>query len=408
MKITQKMTSAEVENFLNYMIQNGRVMANSGRIPISLEIQGAPGLGKTELCAQVAKKNGFKFVKISLAQYSDNGDMLGSPIRTQCLAKDGIEKWVALHNVVDYKKNGWVEVEGTNIRTEYCKPAWIANENEPIMLLLDDWTRATPDFMQACMELILSHTFTSWALPKGSMVILTSNPADGDMQVAELDAAQRTRFMTVEMKWDKDAWAAWAEDYGIDGRCINFVLHEADDIFGSMLENNPELKEKINARTMTMFFNSIMSITGDYSAKENNIMVSTCGISSVGQEFTNLFMAFIKNKLDRIPQPRDMYEMADTSIFKALEDICNDKSGFRHDIATMLSTRLVNYSRKRIDDKEWKPKDCDRLVKLLTNDKIFKEGQAFFVTRNLATDPKYGKNFQAMYRDPMLAKALLA
>lgn len=401
------MTTSEITVYVNHIIKTNREIQKFGRTPIAVEIIGAPGLGKTQLAKQIAEMNGMKFVKISLAQMSDNGDMLGSPIRTQKMFKeiDGqIEvKWAPIGNIADdFVKNGWCIDTNTPPRTEYCKPSWISDMDTPILLLLDDWTRANPDFLQACMELIESQTFTSWALPPASMVMLTSNPAGGDMQVNEIDQAQRTRFNSVEIKWSKESWAEWAENHNIDGRCINFMLHDADSIFS---KTNQEA-ELVNPRTLVKFFDSISSIKGDYADKSNNVLVSMCGQTSVGQEVTNLFMAFIKGKLDRIPQPKDMYELKEDDVIATLESVCNDQNGYRNDIASMLSQRLVNYSIKRCDDKDWKTKDIDRLINMLINPKIFKEDTAFYIVRALANS-KHQKVFQGLFRNAYLNKALI-
>ena len=39
-----------------------------------------------------------------------------------------------------------------------------------------------------------------------------------------MDNAQKTRYISFELGFDKDVWARWAEKEGIDGRFINFVL----------------------------------------------------------------------------------------------------------------------------------------------------------------------------------------
>lgn len=58
-----------------------------------------------------------------------------------------------------------------------------------------------------------------------------------------LDIAQKTRFISVNLKFEVDIWAKWAEKDGIDGRCINFLMM------------HPELvTEKCNARSIVTFF----------------------------------------------------------------------------------------------------------------------------------------------------------
>ncbi|MBK7819401.1 MAG: hypothetical protein IPJ60_19070 [Sphingobacteriaceae bacterium] len=91
-------------------------------------------------------------------------------------------------------------------------------------MILDDLNRADIRFIQAVMELVDRQEYISWKLPKDWHIILTANQDDGNYLVQSIDVAQRTRFISVNLKSDVEVWAKWAETQGIDGRCINFLL----------------------------------------------------------------------------------------------------------------------------------------------------------------------------------------
>ena len=84
-----------------------------------------------------------------------------------------------------------------------------------VFLLLDDWNRADVRFIQACMELVDRQTYISWTLPEDWHIILTANPDNGDYMVNSIDAAQKTRYITANLKFDINVWAKWAEESGI-------------------------------------------------------------------------------------------------------------------------------------------------------------------------------------------------
>jgi hypothetical protein len=73
--------------------------------------------------------------------------------------------------------------------------------------------------VNACMTLIDEQRYNSWALPKGSTIILSTNPDNGDFMVQSEDKAHETRRLKMQMKADVDIWAHWAEGYGVDSRC---------------------------------------------------------------------------------------------------------------------------------------------------------------------------------------------
>lgn len=78
-------------------------------------------------------------------------------------------------------------------RMAYAKPAWVPEYNEKgNIVLLDDYVRANPQLLQACMDLILEQKYISWGAPEKTTFILTNNPDDGASNVNSLDEAQRT------------------------------------------------------------------------------------------------------------------------------------------------------------------------------------------------------------------------
>ena len=167
----------------------------------------------------------------------------------------------------------------------------IQGQQEGGFLILDDYTRADHRFMQATMELIDRQEYISWSLPKNWHVVLTSNPDNGDYNVTTLDVAQKTRFVSVEVKFDVNVWAKWAESVAIDGRCINFLLM------------HPELvSQAVNPRSITTFFNAISSIQ---KFEDELPLIQMIGEGSVGAEFSSMFTMFINNKLDKIISPED-------------------------------------------------------------------------------------------------------
>ena len=155
--------------------------------------------------------------------------------------------WVDEHAVTDYVNRGY-KFTGMK-RMSYCPPEWIADKQGGGILILDDWNRADIRFIQAVMELVDRQEYISWKMPKDWHILLTANPDNGEYLVNTIDVAQRTRFVSVNLKHDVNVWARWAETQGIDGRCINFLLMHEELI-----------SARTNPRSITTFFNCISSI----------------------------------------------------------------------------------------------------------------------------------------------------
>ena len=184
--------------------------------------EGDAGLGKTSAIMQLGKELNMDVVKLNLSQIEELGDLVGFPVKEFLVRNaEGKERWITEAQIQAAISAKFTVIDK---RMAHAAPEWIQGKGEGGFLVLDDYTRADHRFMQATMEILDRQEYVSWKLPKNWHVILTSNPDNGDYNVTSLDVAQKTRFISVEMKYDSDVWAKWAEKAGIDGRCINFML----------------------------------------------------------------------------------------------------------------------------------------------------------------------------------------
>jgi len=410
----------DLKGFVNHIINNNRFLQAQGKPPVAIEVMGESGIGKTSTVVELAKEHNLNFVKLNLAQIEELGDLVGFPVRQFQMYKEQavsansqdtinytaaqraaastdlanmngtvVKKvgiWVDELAVSEYLKNGY-KMTGKN-RMSYCAPEWIADKKEGGILLLDDWNRADVRFIQAVMELIDRQTYISWSLPKDWHIILTSNPDNGDYMVNSVDAAQKTRYITANLKFDINVWARWAEEAGIDSRCINFLLM------------HPELvTTETNARSITTFFNAISSFE---SFEDNLSMIQMIGEGSVGDAFASMFTVFINNKLDKLVTPKDLLTHDNESyILGELKSCVGSGDNFRADIASTLATRLANYAVVYAKDNTISQKITDRLISLSTKD-YFTNDLKYLVVRTIFNGNK--QKFNKMMMNPEIIK----
>ena len=217
-----KLNVDEMKTFIKHMVNNNQYIQQTGKIPVAVNIEGEAGLGKTSAIMQLGSELEMQVVKLNLAQLEELGDLVGFPVKEfQVKNNEGKSLWVTEQEIDTANKKGFKVVDK---RMSHAAPEWIQGRGEGGFLVLDDYTRADHRFMQACMELIDKQEYVSWRLPRNWHVVLTTNPDNGDYYVTSLDNAQKTRFISIETKFDGPVWARWAENVGIDGRCINFLL----------------------------------------------------------------------------------------------------------------------------------------------------------------------------------------
>jgi hypothetical protein len=340
----------ELKDFLKHIITNNRFLQENNKPPVSTEVVGESGIGKTSSIVQLAEELDLSFVKLNLAQIEEIGDLVGFPIRQFEMELDGSKLWIDEHAFDEYRKLGYNSTSKN--RMSYCPPEWISGKESGGILLLDDWNRADIRFIQAVMELIDRQQYISWKLPKDCHIILTANPDNGDYLVNSIDTAQKTRFISANLKFDLNTWGKWAEENKLDGRCINFLLM------------HPELITKeVNARSVVMFFNSISSIK---TFEEQLPLVQMIGEGSVGQEFASLFTMFINNKLDKMISPQNIFEQDEKYVLTTLKGLVGKDKNYRADIASTLGTRITNYLGVYAKDNKIEKPIIERLGKIVT------------------------------------------
>jgi len=364
----------ELKAFLGHMVKNNQFIQAQGKVPVAVNIEGDAGLGKTSSLMQLAKEMNMAVIKLNLSQIEELGDLVGFPFKEfEVENKDGAKKWVQETLLETYVKGGFRPTSQS--RMSHAAPEWIQGQQEGGFLILDDYTRADQRFMQATMELIDRQEYISWKLPKNWHIVLTTNPDNGDYNVTSLDIAQKTRFISTEVKFDASVWARWAESVGIDGRCINFLLM------------NPEVvTTSVNPRAITTFFNSISSIV---KFEDELPVIQMIGEGSVGPEVSSLFTMFINNQMDKIIPPHEVLTNASESyVIGALNSVIGAGDNFRADISSVMATRIINYCLVHAQEKSVPDAMVNRMIRLLTDCDSFSDDLKYFMVKEIVNGNK--------------------
>jgi nucleoside-triphosphatase THEP1 len=376
----------ELKDFIKHMVKNNQHIQAEGKVPVAINIEGDAGLGKTSAIMQLGKELNMDVVKLNLSQLEELGDLVGFPVKEfQIQNAEGKTTWINESQINAASAKGYKVVSK---RMSHAAPEWIEGKGEGGFLILDDYTRADARFMQATMEILDRQEYVSWKLPKNWHVILTTNPDNGDYNVTSLDVAQKTRFISVELKYDSEVWAKWAEHANIDGRCINFMLM------------HPELvTQRVNPRSITTFFNAISSIQ---KFDEELPLIQMIGEGSVGVDFSSMFTSFINNKLDKIISPKDILEKDEQYVLNTLVAAVGKDDEFRADISSVIATRVINYS-LTLAEKGSVGKDIiDRLAVLATDSDSFTDDLKYYMIKEIVNGNK--TKFQKLMMNQKVVK----
>ena len=367
----------ELKDFIKHMVANNQYIQSQGKVPVAINIEGDAGLGKTSAIVQLGKEMNMQVVKLNLSQLEELGDLVGFPVKEyQIQNAEGKTTWITEPQIDAATKKGYKIIDK---RMSHAAPEWIQGKGEGGFLILDDYTRADHRFMQATMEILDRQEYVSWKLPKNWHVILTTNPDNGDYNVTSLDIAQKTRFISVGLKYDVAVWAKWAENAGIDGRCINFMLM------------HPEMvTQSVNPRSVTTFFNAISSIP---KFEDSLPLIQMIGEGSVGVDFSSMFTMFINNKLDKIISPEDILTKDEQYVLNSLTSAVGKDDDFRADLSSVIATRLINYSLVHAETKNVPDTMINRLIKLTTDCPSFTNDLRYYIIKEVVNGNKnkFGK-----------------
>jgi len=149
---------------------------------------------------------------------------------------------------------------------------------------------------------------------------------------------------------------------------------------------HPELTEKrANARSFTTFFNSISSLD---SFEESLPIIQMIGEGSVGGEFATMFTMFINNKLDKLVTPKDVLNNNSWEYIKGqLKSCIGEGNSYRADIASLMTTRIINYAVHYSNNNTVTQPLIDRVTNLITDD-IFSNDLKYYIVKGILNGNK--------------------
>jgi hypothetical protein len=171
---------------------------------------GPPGVGKSQIVAQIAQRHGVQVIDLRLSQMEPT-DLRGIPFR--------IEE-----------------------RVEWAVPAMLPNNERhgpQGILFLDEITSVPPSVSAAAYQLILDRRLGAYEVPDGWAIYAAGN-RQGDRGVTySMPAPLANRFSHYELDVNLDDWVAWAYAHNIDERLIAFLRFRPELLFEFDPAHNP-------------------------------------------------------------------------------------------------------------------------------------------------------------------------
>jgi hypothetical protein len=191
------------------------VMQERNRLPLYLE--GAPGIGKTEIVEQIAQEMGIGYVSFSMVHHTRNS-LLGLPVIQEL--EDG-DKYTAytmseiIARVLERVEKG--EREG--------------------ILLLDEFPCMSETVMPAMLAFLQTKNIGTHHLPEGWVIVLCGNPPEYNRASRKFSPPILDRIRKIEVNFEPNCFLAYGKETGMEEIILSYLQMHPDHAYRCSEEN---------------------------------------------------------------------------------------------------------------------------------------------------------------------------
>lgn len=220
-------------------------------------IEGPPGVGKSDIVRQFAKKFKLFLIDIRLSQIAPE-DLSGFPMRNQ----EG--------NKAQYVPFDTFPLKGEAIPEGYN--GWL--------IFLDELSSASKSVQAASYKILLDRLVGQQPLHENCFVVAAGNRISDGAIANKIGTAQQSRMIHLELGINSNDWLEWADKNNIDYRIKSYIKRNPSDLHVF----DPRHNDKTFRCPRTWeFLSKIISKYKDVSTKNYSLLATASGtISSAG------------------------------------------------------------------------------------------------------------------------------
>ena len=233
---------------------------------------GPPGIGKSEVVAEVTEELGGYMIDLRMAQMEPT-DIRGIPFFNRDLNK---MDWAPPIDLPDEE---------------------LASQYPLIVLFLDEMNSAPPAVQAAGYQLVLNRRVGKYILPDNVVIVAAGN-RDSDKGVTyRMPMPLANRFIHLEMRADFASWQAWAVNKGVHKDVVGYLSFSKQDLY----EFDNKSSSRAFATPRSWVF--VSDLLNDQDSDPDTLYNLVAG--SVGDGLAVKFMAHRK-VASRMPEPSDI------------------------------------------------------------------------------------------------------
>lgn len=248
-------------------------------------IWGPPGIGKSQIMAQIASELGFEFVDVRLSQM-DPTDLRGIPFPAHDEHGREVMRW--------------------------SPPSFYRDPQRPgarkVLYFFDEMNSAPQSIQAAAYQIILDRKIGEYHLGKDDVVFAAGNRETDRGATFKMPTPLMNRFVHIEMRHDFDDWQEWAINNLIHRSVVGYLTWQKHELF----DFQPSSASRGFATPRSWEFVSQM-VADDPNVGDEVLLAVIAG--AVGDGIAVKFMEYRKLN-EKLPNPSDIL----TGKVKSLKD----------------------------------------------------------------------------------------
>jgi len=237
-----------------------------------LFLWGPPGIGKSELVADIAQELGGHMIDLRLGQMEPT-DIRGIPFYNK-----------------DSGKMDWAEP--VDLPTKE-----FASQYPIVVLFLDEMNSAAPSVQAAAYQLILNRRSGKYFLPDNVVMVAAGNRESDKGVTYRMPTPLANRFIHQEMRVDFPSYQEWAVNNNIHKDVVGYLSFAKQDLY----DFDPKSASRAFATPRSWTF--VSQILEDEDGDDDTVMNLIAG--TVGEGLAVKFMAHRKIA-GKMPKPEDI------------------------------------------------------------------------------------------------------
>jgi hypothetical protein len=325
-----------------------------------LFLWGPPGIGKSELVAEIAQELGGHMIDLRLGQMEPT-DIRGIPFYNK-----------------DSGKMDWAEP--VDLPTEE-----FASQHPIVVLFLDEMNSAAPSVQAAAYQLILNRRVGKYFLPDNVVLVAAGNRESDKGVTYRMPTPLANRFIHQEMRVDFPSYQEWAVKNNIHKDVVGYLSFAKQDLY----DFDPKSASRAFATPRSWTF--VSQILEDEDGDDDTVMNLIAG--TVGEGLAVKFMAHRKIS-GRMPKPEDI-------LSGKVKDLDVKEVSAMYSLVISMCYELKGAIEKKVADKQFHEMADNFFAYMMKNfetELVVMGARIALTTYNLPFQPTKLKNFDEFHQ----------